>query len=160
METAEYARRAPAWVLLLAMVMAGVVLNLSGAAMTIEDPFSGEDYDFSPMRTLTLATPVSEYGRIVEAVKGLAGANGYKFRVASPAGRPESIIMDMWTRNIVVTGSSVPEPDTLKFAVYWNGDVPDDSAMDRLAEQLRASLAPFGSVAVAKAPPGTVPREK
>lgn len=151
-------RWVPVWALLLALGGAG--MGLSGAAMTAEDPFSGEDYDFFSLHTLRIATPVGEYDNVAEAVRRLAEANGYKFRVASPTGRPESIIMDMWTRDIVVTGGSAPDPDELRFAVYWNGDVANDAALDQVAERLRAHLAPFGPVRIVTAPPGTVPRKK
>lgn len=152
--------RASAWAawVALAMVMAGV--GPGGVAMTVEDPFSNEDYDFLPSRTLTLSTPMGEYDKVAEAVRRLAEADGYKFRVGSPTGRPGSLIMDMWTRTVVVTGSGAPEADTLYFYVYWNGDVADDAALDRVAERLRAHLAPFGPIGATVAPPGTAPRER
>ena len=77
-------RRAPAWALLLALAVGSVGLN--GAAMTAEDPFSNEDYDFFWLRAVTLATPVSEYGKVAETVRRLAEASGYKFRAGSPTG--------------------------------------------------------------------------
>lgn len=149
--------RATARAVLFAVAVVGV--GMSGTAMAVEDPFSGE-YIYSPLRTLTLATPVSEYGKVVETICGFAEAGGYKIRVGSPTGRPESVFLDMWTRDIVVGGSSVPERDRLRFDVYWNGDVADDAALDRVAERLRAHLAPFGPIGATVAPPGTAPRER
>ena len=80
-------RRAAARALLLAVATVG--MSVSGTSMAIEDPFSGE-YIYSPLRTLTLDTPVSEYGKVVEAMRRFAEAGGYKIRVGSPSGRPES----------------------------------------------------------------------
>lgn len=123
----------------------------------VEDPFSGE-YIYSPLRTLTLHTTASEYGKVAEAVRRLAEANGYKFRIGSPTGRPESIVVVAWTGDIVLEGGDAPDGNGMRFYAYWNGDIADNAALDRITEQLRAHLAPFGPVNVTTAPPGAASR--
>ena len=148
------------------LVLALVVLAMGGVGVKMAgqnrfEPFT-VPYDYSWLRMVTL-TSTWDMSEVVASLRQWAQSDGYEFRTDSPAGERDSVSLLMWKEKVILDGGNrlgnggaiLPGLD---FSIYWNGDVPDERALDEAAEQLRAQLAPFGTVEVASAPPGTRPR--
>ena len=143
-----------------------VSMGVSVSQMNSEDPFAGEAGEFSnsPLRSLTL-TNAQHVTKMTAPLQQWADTHGYKFRVSSSTGQPESILFQLWNGTIVIiaedrlaTGGS--ENTGLDVFIYWNGDVADDALLDVVSQQISAVLSPFGSIKATSAPPGTPPRSK
>ena len=149
-------------VLLLVLTVFMVGVRMTASYVEIESPFTGEYEEHASLRTLVLKTS-RNVEDLVAPLRQWATDNGYKIRVGSPTGAAGSISFEIWNGLVVLFGSErsrgdlTPLPE-LEFSAYLNSDTADDQMLDRIAEQLRTVLAPFGSVEVTAAPPGTRPR--
>lgn len=117
------------------------------------------DYEYFPLKTLTIRGFL-DVRKAANALQGWAEGSGYKWHVTSPSREVGSILIEIWSEQIVFSGGETLGGPGLEFFLYWNGDTADDRAIDAAVEQLRTRLAPFGTVEVVSAPPGTPPRKK
>ncbi len=139
-----------------------VLLTLGGIMTTVKLGNStppGDDYDYFPMRSLVMPG-IENFAAVIYPLKDFSKAKGYTFQVSSPGQAKESILFDIEAKAFDISGSNRLDEPGLKFSIYWHADVADEQALDTIAEQLRQVLAPFGTVTVTAAPPGTRPRKE
>lgn len=131
--------------------------------MTTVKPGNGspleDDYDYFPMRSLVMPN-IKNFSAVIYPLKDFAKARGYTFQVSSPGQEGASIMFNINDGAFHITGGDRFDEPGLEFSIYWHADMADDRSLDAIAEQLRQALAPFGTVTVTAAPPGTRPRKE
>ncbi len=146
----------------LATALMLVLLTLGGILAAVKLGNStppGGDYDYFPMRSLVMPA-IENFAAVIYPLKDFSKTRGYTFQVSSPGEARDSILFDIESKAFDISGSNRLDEPGLKFSIYWHADAADDQALDIIAEQLRQVLAPFGTVTVTAAPPGSRPRQE
>ena len=131
------------------VIWIGVKLVYDQAMM----PFSGK-YDYSWLRSVDL-TITGDLSKVIKQLEPWATQRGYEFRNESKLFDGGHVSVLVWRGDLIIWGVNGINKGDVEFAIYWNGDFPDEKLIGEIAGQLNAYLLEFGSVKVLSAPPGT-----
>ena len=114
-------------------------------ASAAPDQFDGR-YNYRAVRTVLIHA--SDIMEIVIPLERLAREHAWVFDTRLPSPDPNDVVLDVAGPKFFLTGKRRLDAPDIEFFVYWHEDESDDEALDAIADQLRQTLAPFGTVTV------------